>query len=251
MSVKTQKMTIVKKGRKYFTVKCGGCVGQLVINDVSRNIQVGDILSIKYNDISEISQYGTKVKFEPVSILNEFNAEEEECKKWVYLATRDVEGGLYRTNACRKAISYDGKFAGDLQDTIDELKDLIETTKEAALLRDEEEREFTLEEADPITESAVVIKGGGSGWVGEKIYKLTESGDRYQTRMIEDSRSRSHRSGSMEFAVPTEKGVYMVQECEHWRDNPTARYMLISDNGKWYDIVPSTATAAKACLESL
>lgn len=251
MATKTQKMTIVKRGRKYFTVKCGRHVAQLVINSVSENLKADDVVSIEYNDISETNSYGTKVKFEPVAILEELDADLEACKKWIFLANRDVEGGLSNTNACRQALAYDGKYQGEIQDRIDELKDAIETASEAARLHEEQERAFELEETSPITKSRVEIKGGGAGWVGTKIHRLNINGYRNQTEMIEDNRSRSHRSGSMIFEVPTTAGVYVIEHCGNWRETPSIEYILISNNGKWYDIVPSNKKTALACLESL
>jgi len=105
-------LIIKKKGRKYFDCVIGGYKAKLVINDVSKNLENDRVVKLHVNDLSERSKYGTVLKFEPIAILDDRDAEalrktaiaRKEAEKWLDYAEGDVKNGMNRTNAITEAL---------------------------------------------------------------------------------------------------------------------------------------------------
>ena len=104
-------LIINKKGRKYFDCVIGGYKAKLVINDVSANLENDRVVKLRVADLSERSKYGTSLKFEPLEILEDRDAEalrqaaaaRKLAEKWLGYAESDAKAGMSRTNAIKEA----------------------------------------------------------------------------------------------------------------------------------------------------
>lgn len=108
------KTLIVKsRGRKFFQCVIGGYDAKLVINEVSQDLGVDRVVKMQVNDLSERSKYGVVLKFEPVAIIEDRDAEQlrlaaqarKDAEKWLGYAEADVKRGLSRTGAIEKAVA--------------------------------------------------------------------------------------------------------------------------------------------------
>lgn len=108
----TIKTLIIKsKGRKYFDCLIGGYKAKLVINDISMDLAIDRVVKVEVNDLSERSKFGCQLKFEPLQILDDRDAEalrkaaigKKEAEKWLAYAEDDARQGMQATNAIVKA----------------------------------------------------------------------------------------------------------------------------------------------------
>ncbi|WP_022726961.1 hypothetical protein [Fodinicurvata sediminis] len=247
------KLTITKRGRKWFTCRVGKRAAKVLINDVSGDLQVDDVANVEVLDKSEKTKFGTTVIYEPVRVLEKLDSEREEALKWLTLAERDISTGLHRTNAIRRALAFEGKFS-DMQDRFDELHDSIDAHAEMERMREEAEKEYELVECEPPSTPEIQIVNGGDAEIGTRIFEV-KSRERdasiysNQMRMIKDNRSNSKRSGVMHFEMPTSPGVYKVLTKR--KRSFEQHYLLLSAGGKWYEIQPGNETTVSTCLQAL
>ena len=111
MATAIKTLKIIKKNRKYFACELGGYKAQLVINSVSESLEPGQVVMLHVTDLSETNKYGTVLKFDPLAVLTERDAEALlEAQKWLHYAEEDAEKGLCRTNAIEIALSGCGKY---------------------------------------------------------------------------------------------------------------------------------------------
>jgi hypothetical protein len=105
---------IRKKGRKLFECNIGKYPCKLVINEVSKDFNVGDVVLLHVHDDSTRSYHGTSLRFNPVGVVepgkeNEYTNKYRGLKyaeAWLYHAEKDVERGIATSNAIRKALYY-------------------------------------------------------------------------------------------------------------------------------------------------
>lgn len=108
----TRTLIIKSRGRKYFSCVCGGHQAQLVIDDVTKDLDPDRIVTIQAEDLSTRSSYGTTLRFRALQITGDRSAAEarqaaasrKEAEKWLGYAEEDVSRGLTRTNAVRQAL---------------------------------------------------------------------------------------------------------------------------------------------------
>lgn len=138
-------LIIKKKGRKYFDCVIGGYSAKLVINEVSRDLETDRVVTVEVIDLSQKSNYGSVLKFEPVAILNDRDAEalriaakaRKEAEKWLGYAEGDAQRGLNRTNAIAKALLLCPSHE-HLADRLSSLKSRVEEIKAAYEARKKE-----------------------------------------------------------------------------------------------------------------
>lgn len=105
-------LIIKKKGRKYFDCVVGNYTAQLVINDISKDLVVDRVVTLQVNDLSTRGRYGAALKFEPIAIIEDRDAESlreaaaarKDAEKWLGYAEGDAKQGLSRTNAIVEAL---------------------------------------------------------------------------------------------------------------------------------------------------
>lgn len=101
-----------KRGRKYFDCIIGGYKAKLIINEISNNLENDRVVTVRVNDLSERSKYGVALKFEPIAIVNDRDAEtlrkaaasRKSAEKWLRYAESDALNGMSRTNAMNEAL---------------------------------------------------------------------------------------------------------------------------------------------------
>ncbi len=133
MSAIIKQLKITKKGRKYFECLSGRYKAKLVINDISKDFEIGQVVTLQVNDLTERSRYGVVVKYEPVAVIDEAEAEamrkaeiaRKEAEKWLGYAEHDVMRGFTRTNAITRALSLCAQY-DHLAERLANLKDKVE-----------------------------------------------------------------------------------------------------------------------------
>lgn len=108
----TRTLIVKNRGRKYFSCVLNNHQAQLVIDDVTTDLDVDRIVTIEAEDLSTSSRYGTVLRFRATSILGDRSAAQarqaaaarKEAEKWLGFAETDLRRGLARTNAVRTAM---------------------------------------------------------------------------------------------------------------------------------------------------
>ena len=117
MRILLKEFTILSRGRKLFDCVMGKYPAKLLINDVSKDLQVGGAVLLHVDDRSTRSSHGTSLRFEPLGVVDPDRIEEYEshgrdrmnAERWLRFAEDDAERGLTYSNAiqgirwtCRK-----------------------------------------------------------------------------------------------------------------------------------------------------
>lgn len=79
---KQKTVEIIKKAKKYYHCKGNGYTRYLLINNITKNLQPGVIVSLNVKDISRQSKHGTTVIYDPIEIIHEiYCPKKEEMRK--------------------------------------------------------------------------------------------------------------------------------------------------------------------------
>lgn len=121
----------------------GGFKAQLAIDDVTRDLEVDQIVTFEGEDRSVRSGYGSTLKFKAWRIVGERSAEEarqaawarREAEKWLRYARDDAEQGLTYSNALAKAGQMAAPYA-ELHEEIFAIKELVKANRVTAPLRE-------------------------------------------------------------------------------------------------------------------
>ena len=132
METTTKTLIIKGKGRKYFDCVIGGYKAKLLINEISETLQIDRVVRVLVNDLCERSKYGAVLRFEPLQILDDRDAEalrvaaaeRKTAEKWLRYAESDVVNGVSRTNAIHEALSLCPKHE-HLAERVAALKDRV------------------------------------------------------------------------------------------------------------------------------
>jgi hypothetical protein len=112
-SLKT--LTIRKRGRLYFACTREGKHAKLIINDVSKNLDIGTTVTVEVRDVSrygELGLCGVIYIYEPLRLLTEEEARalrqtantRKEQEWWITCAHRDIEDGKYESESIERAL---------------------------------------------------------------------------------------------------------------------------------------------------
>ena len=145
-------LIIKKKGRKYFDCVISGYKCKLVINDISKDLENDRVVKLHVKDLSERTKYGTALKFEPLEILQDRDAEvlreaakaRKDAEKWLPYAESDVQKGFHSTNAITMAF----KLCDNQEHLTDRLKAVNELVEKNQKIHTEEKREQAKEKLE-------------------------------------------------------------------------------------------------------
>jgi hypothetical protein len=132
----TKKVTykIKSKGRKYFKGENDkGYTNNIVINDVSKDFEVGETYTFSANVDFDYSKYGVKVTVTPIS---EEDAQEKErskdietAKKWLGWVEEKAEEGYLYEKGLNKIKQLDVLDVEEIKDRVDKAKETVEKVK--------------------------------------------------------------------------------------------------------------------------
>jgi len=142
-------ITIEKKKRKYFDCLVNGSKrAKLLINDISRDFEPGQSIDVEVKDISDVSLYGTVLKYEPLAIIDEEERARrraaKEAERWLKYAESDARNGLHKTNAIFEALRL-GSEHPHLSDRLEALKAQVQKNLDAY---EAQKRQWTKEKAE-------------------------------------------------------------------------------------------------------
>jgi hypothetical protein len=134
----TKTLIIKKKGRKYFDCVIGGYKAKVLINEISKDLGIDRVVKLHVNDLSERNKYGTVLKFEPVAILDDRDAEalreaakaRNKAERWLSYAENDVKYGGNGTKAIANALLLCPKYE-DMAERLAALKERVQNNSEA------------------------------------------------------------------------------------------------------------------------
>lgn len=127
-------LTLVSRGKKYFTCKlpAKSYPVKLFINEISKELTVGQTFVFHVRDISKVNRYGATVIFEPLAVrtteceLKDFLDARQTLKQ----ATDDAVVGRYKTDAIRRALQ-DAKPHPELQEALHALNNVISEAEQS------------------------------------------------------------------------------------------------------------------------
>lgn len=131
-------LIIKKRGRKYFECRLGDYSAQLIINDVSRGLDIERVVKIRCVDLSTRTKYGSSLKFEPVEILEDRDAKalyaaavaRNEAEKWLGYAESDAAQGNDHSRAILTALATSPEYT-DLAARVAALRERVAANKSA------------------------------------------------------------------------------------------------------------------------
>lgn len=108
----TKTLIVKTRGRQYFTCVLSGYKALLVIDDVTRDLELDRIVTIEAEDQSVKTKYGSTLKFRAISITGDRSAAEareaaasrKDAEKWLRYAEEHVASGLTRTRSVAEAL---------------------------------------------------------------------------------------------------------------------------------------------------
>lgn len=147
MKILLKEFTILSRGRKLFDCVMGKYPAKLEINDVSKDLQVGDTVLLHVSDQSRRSRYGTALRFEPIGVVDPDRIEEykshwsnrKNAEKWLWFAQVDAENGLTHSNAIQRIRWTCGKHK-DLLERVKMVEERVKVNVAAKKIREEEQR---------------------------------------------------------------------------------------------------------------
>ena len=128
---------ILKKGRKYWAAATDpkGWACKVVINEVSKDFQPGQIVNIEAEDIGTKSKWGSTYIYEPSAIAtDEYIAHQsklKEAEKWLGYAEGDAAKGWDHSNAITKTLDLDADAYPEIADRLATLKQKVAENKAA------------------------------------------------------------------------------------------------------------------------
>lgn len=176
------KFKIESKGRKYFKCKLNDkypCM--LLINDVSENCEIDKTYVFDTKDLSVRSNNGTKLIFEPLSLVGEKTANDlekeaviKDARKWLNYAFKDTDQGYDHSNAIETALRV-GATIPELTDEVAALKEKIKQNKYG----------YELKYAKHILDTAEkdVVDGKSQSYAIDRVFDLTKKYPEYAQRL--------------------------------------------------------------------
>ena len=128
---------ILKKGRKYWAAATDpkGWACKVVINEVSKDFQPGQIVNIEAEDIGTKSKWGSTYIYEPSAIAtDEYIAHQsklKEAEKWLGYAEGDAVKGWDHSNAISKTLDLDADAYPEIADRLTALRQKVTENKAA------------------------------------------------------------------------------------------------------------------------
>ena len=128
---------ILKKGRKYWAAATDpkGWACKVVINEVSKDFQPGQIVNIEAEDIGTKSKWGSTYIYEPSAIAtDEYIAHQsklKEAEKWLGYAEGDASKGWDHSNAINKTLDLTADAYPEIADRLTALKQRVAENKAA------------------------------------------------------------------------------------------------------------------------
>lgn len=128
---------ILKKGRKYWAAATDpkGWACKVVINEVSKDLKPGQIVSLDAEDIGTKTRWGSTYIYEPSAIATpELIAHQrklKEAEKWLGYAEGDAAKGWDHSNAISKTFDLDADAYPEIADRLIALKQKVAENKAA------------------------------------------------------------------------------------------------------------------------
>ena len=128
---------ILKKGRKYWAAATDpkGWACKVVINEVSKDLKPGQIVSLDAEDIGTKTRWGSTYIYEPSAIATpELIAHQQalaDARKWLGYAEGDAVKGWDHSNAINKALDLDADAYPEIADRLTALKQKVTENKAA------------------------------------------------------------------------------------------------------------------------
>lgn len=116
MENEIKEVTVItkKRARKYIHGITGKYKAQIIINDVSKDLEVDRVVRLLVKDVSVRKDMGNGrmstqiIRFEPIEILKDRSGEElrqaAQDLRWLEWAEKDAQEGKSNTNAIKKAL---------------------------------------------------------------------------------------------------------------------------------------------------
>lgn len=139
---------ILKKGKKYWAAETEpkGWPCKVIINEVTKDFEPGQIVNLNAEDIGTKNKYGSTYIYEPYSghILNDEEIaqfkQRAEVEKWLAYAEADAKISLWDySNAITKSLDIDLNKYPEFAERLTALKKKVEENRAARLAREEEE----------------------------------------------------------------------------------------------------------------
>ena len=128
---------ILKKGRKYWAAATDpkGWACKVVINEVSKDLKPGQIVSLDAEDVGTKTRWGSTYIYEPSAIAtDEYIAHQsklKEAEKWLGYAEGDAAKGWDHSNAISKTLDLDADAYPEIADRLTALKQKVTENKAA------------------------------------------------------------------------------------------------------------------------
>ena len=128
---------ILKKGRKYWaaTTDPKGWACKVVINEVSKDLKPGQIVSLDAEDVGTKTRWGSTYIYEPSAIatpeLIAHQSKLKEAEKWLGYAEGDAAKGWDHSNAINKTLDLTADAYPEIADRLTALKQKVAENKAA------------------------------------------------------------------------------------------------------------------------
>ena len=128
---------ILKKGRKYWAAATDpkGWACKVVINEVSKDLKPGQIVSLDAEDVGTKTRWGSTYIYEPSAIATpELIAHQrklKEVEKWLGYAEGDAAKGWDHSNAINKTLDLDAATYPEIADRLTALRQKVAKNKAA------------------------------------------------------------------------------------------------------------------------
>lgn len=128
---------ILKKGRKYWAAATDpkGWACKVVINEVSKDLKPGQIVSLDAEDVGTKTRWGSTYIYEPSAIATpELIAHQQalaDARKWLRYAEDDAAKGWDHSNAINKTLDLDADAYPEIADRLTALRQKVAENKAA------------------------------------------------------------------------------------------------------------------------
>ena len=128
---------ILKKGRKYWAAATDpkGWACKVVINDVSKDFEPGQIVSLDAEDVGTKTRWGSTYIYDPAAIATpELIAHRQalsDARKWLRYAEDDAEKGWDHSNAINRTLDLDAETYPEIAERLTALRQKVAENKAA------------------------------------------------------------------------------------------------------------------------
>ena len=128
---------ILKKGRKYWAAATDpkGWACKVVINEVSKDLKPGQIVSLDAEDVGTKTRWGSTYIYDPAAIATpELIAHQQalaDARKWLGYAEGDAAKGWDHSNAINKTLDLDADAYPEIADRLTALRQKVAENKAA------------------------------------------------------------------------------------------------------------------------